>query len=880
MKRTFAAIAILAILVGVGCGAVRAQSSLTPNVMFQLPAYQQQNWQVPIDFNFNVLDSILGGSAILPTGATPSITTTSNWITAGAGATTITNFVGGYDGQTIRIVCGSGDTFTTLANATNIEVSSTWSCSTSPYIQMTLLGSVWTETSRFGTGGGGGSGCTISGGAAGDLLYNNGSGGCSSTADYIITSHTLAGSSSAVLDMSAAATEKVPKLGLQFPGSTSGLATVVAQAVAGTTTFTLPTVSGTFAITASSPIVLNTTTGNLTCPTCTTGGITGTVANNQVAVGTGSTTIGSNAFLTWTTTLGLQATTIGTSFHANGGTFVGEGQSTSSEADAIGVEGVGVWRSTAGTLTRLIGVEGIVQTDNAITEGTVSFAADFYALTPNFAIASPQQSVAYGYYADDICSTASGMSLPAAACYAFYVASQSTGGKAFVVASGGGESDFQNIKIGSSTAVAGIQGTDTKLLSAGTVSGTTGATFCTDANGGATTTGCSGGGSGVTIQTNGSGNAVQSTLNFINSTANATGLTITAINPATTGNERFEIGGTIAHASIANTAVTPGSYTSANITVAADGSIIAASNGSGGGGGVSNCSTAGRIAYYAVTGTTVSCDANLDDGATQSNALTYKGVAGIQASAGPVLAVSDGVHAGLAAIGGNTTVPTGLPTNSWGFIAPNSASFTSYFLQFTTAAPATSIPSCAAPSSNVSACTWVTFASPPAIGNTAPNTGAFTTMSLGSGATVFNSAGLATSYDGMTTAGTGLDVVLAVFDVTNVSTANSGVAQTVLLAPATGLYKFDGYVDQSGACSNVGPGLLTLAYGSTDATAARITGPFTIITPSTSADQSASPGTYEMWAISGTAMTLNFTYTACTTGTWTYDAHFIISRVH
>lgn len=55
---------------------------------------------------------------------------------------------------------------------------------------------------------------------------------------------------------------------------------------------------------------------------------------------------------------------------------------------------------------------------------------------------------------------------------------------------------------------------------------------------------------------------------------NGTGL------PLTTG-----VTGLLPHANIASTAVTPGSYTSANITVAADGSITAASNGTGGSGG-------------------------------------------------------------------------------------------------------------------------------------------------------------------------------------------------------------------------------------------------------------------------------------------------------
>lgn len=48
--------------------------------------------------------------------------------------------------------------------------------------------------------------------------------------------------------------------------------------------------------------------------------------------------------------------------------------------------------------------------------------------------------------------------------------------------------------------------------------------------------------------------------------------------------------GLLPHASIAATAVTPGSYTSANITVQADGTITAAANG-GGGGGVSSLNT-------------------------------------------------------------------------------------------------------------------------------------------------------------------------------------------------------------------------------------------------------------------------------------------------
>ncbi len=90
---------------------------------------------------------------------------------------------------------------------------------------------------------------------------------------------------------------------LTFSGLSSGQPKIVPQAAAGSPTLTLPTTTGTFADSASSPLVLDPTTGVLTCPTCltpTTGvssynGLVGTVAAFATDKRTYVSTAGSDA---------------------------------------------------------------------------------------------------------------------------------------------------------------------------------------------------------------------------------------------------------------------------------------------------------------------------------------------------------------------------------------------------------------------------------------------------------------------------------------------------------------------------------------------------------------------------------------------------------
>ncbi len=100
----------------------------------------------------------------------------------------------------------------------------------------------------------------------------------------------------------------ISSAGIGVYGATSGLPHIAAQAIAGTPTLTLPNASGTFAVSASSPLSLSATTGALTCATC---NATGTGNSATTLIVGSSTTLPSPAigvFTGNTTTLPNPAT--------------------------------------------------------------------------------------------------------------------------------------------------------------------------------------------------------------------------------------------------------------------------------------------------------------------------------------------------------------------------------------------------------------------------------------------------------------------------------------------------------------------------------------------------------------------------------------------
>ena len=129
------------------------QCTSTTNIGFQVPNIGAlTGWGPCLNTDLTDLDTLLGGSQTLTAAsATPSVASFyGTWITANTGAQAITNFTGGFAGQTIKIICGSGDTFTSLATGTHLSLAGNWSCSSSGSISLVLVGSVWTEVGRSG----------------------------------------------------------------------------------------------------------------------------------------------------------------------------------------------------------------------------------------------------------------------------------------------------------------------------------------------------------------------------------------------------------------------------------------------------------------------------------------------------------------------------------------------------------------------------------------------------------------------------------------------------------------------------------------------------------------------------------------------------------
>jgi hypothetical protein len=137
-------------------------------------------------------------------------------------------------------------------------------------------------------------------------------------------------------------------------------------------------------------------------------------------------------------------------------------------------------------------------------------------------------------------------------------------------------------------------------------------------------------------------------------------------------------------------------YNSGTKSVGIKGTIVTGQAGTTNGKVTFNGATSGSASIeVAADGSSVS----FDKAASFTNGITV---------AGGITETADGVHAGISSVVGNTTVPA-IPANSFGFIGPNSASFTSYVLQPPATAPsASAVVRVGATSSGVSAMTFDT----------------------------------------------------------------------------------------------------------------------------------------------------------------------------
>src|SRR5581483_8031036 len=136
------------------------------------------------------------------------------------------------------------------------------------------------------------------------------------------------------------------------------------------------------------------------------------------------------------------------------------------------------------------------------------------------------------------------------------------------------------------------------------------------------------------------------------------------------------------------------------------------------------------------------------------------------------------------------------------------------------------------------------------------------------------------TYNGLTTAGLGFDTVLGVSDVTAQSASQTTV-NLIASTSAAGHYLVRIYIDQNALCTT-GTGLVYATVNWTDATHAHSaqTVPLTLANTAISTPSGYIDAAIPLWAASATAITYTTTYTACATGTGTYDLHAEVERTN
>lgn len=208
--------------------------------------------------------------------------------------------------------------------------------------------------------------------------------------------------------------------------------------------------------------------------------------------------------------------------------------------------------------------------------------------------------------------------------------------------------------------------------------------------------------------------------------------------------------GLLPHANIASTAVTPGSYTNANITVAADGSVTAAANGSGS--GLADCTDTTGVSFICTV--PITAPSYSTSGSTQ----------------------------GFDAYGvGTGTISTTLPTNYVGIIGPPSGTPT-YFLQL--------------PSANPTAGQTMVFAAPTSVNGVSQAVGTWATP--GTGTTVTVASGTATL--GTTAIASG-----ACATVVTVTATGAASTDSIIWNPNASIKAVTGYAPSTSGGLNVAP---------------------------------------------------------------------------
>jgi hypothetical protein len=145
---------------------------------------------------------------------------------------------------------------------------------------------------------------------------------------------------------------------------------------------------------------------------------------------------------------------------------------------------------------------------------------------------------------------------------------------------------------------------------------------------------------------------------------------------------------------------------------------------------------------------------------------------------------------------------------------------------------------------------------------------------------IWAAGGSLSTYDGLSTSGIGVDTLIGTVSDVVSQTASQTTVNLIASTPSAGHYWVSLYIGQHALCTTgTGSVYATVTFTDANATHTAVTIPLTLANGAISSPLGFIDASIPLWSANASAISYTTTYSACATGTASYDLHAILHKV-